>query len=72
MIAEAGHVTATVELSKAAAPKELQVKFRLPKQNVLKNLTVNGMPGQMGGPQRDSVIIPTGNQTRFQIVGEYA
>jgi hypothetical protein len=72
MVASAGsRVIATVELPRAGGPKELQVKLRLPRQNSLKTVTVNGKPAQAGGPHNDSVIIPTGNQTRFEVVAEF-
>lgn len=68
-----GQITAAVELSKEGQqPAEIQVKLRLPKRNSLKTVMVNGKPAKIGGPHQDSVIITTGNQTRFEITADYA
>ncbi len=56
---------ATVELARAAAPKELHVKFRMP--GALRSATVNGRPAVVGGPHNDTVIFPTGNERRFEV-----
>ena len=65
-------VTATVELARLGAPRELQVKFRLPKQNTLQSITVNGRPVALGGAHNDVAIFPTRNEKRFEIVGHLA
>jgi len=73
MIAEnENRVTAVVELQEATRPKELHVRFRLPRQNALKTVTVNGRAAAIGGTQKDTVIISTGKEARFNVVGEFA
>jgi hypothetical protein len=67
----AGRVNAVVELPGNGGPKELQVKLRLPKKNLLKTVSVNGVPAEISGLHNDSVLIATGKQTRFEIVGEF-
>ena len=65
-------ISATVELARPGAPKELQVKFRLPAQNTLQKVTVNGKAGTIGGLHNDVAIFPTANQRRFEVVAEFA
>jgi hypothetical protein len=62
--------TATVELAHAAAPKELQVKLRVP--GGLQSAAVNGRPASIGGASHDTVIIQPGTDRRFEIVGRSA
>ncbi len=69
---ESRSVVARVELGRAGAPKEIQVKLRLPKQNPLRSVTVNGRPASLGGPHSDTVIIVTGSERAFEVVGHYA
>lgn len=64
-------VVATVELARAGAPKELHVKLRMPLENAVRTATVNGKPVSIGGVHNDTVIIQTGNQKRFEVVGHY-
>lgn len=72
MAARTGNrVLATLELPDKSGPKEVQVKFRLPKKYALKTVTVNGKPAQLSGLHKDSVVIATGSQTRFEVMGEY-
>jgi len=66
-----GRITATVELAKPGAPAEIEVKLRLPKRNSLKAATVNGSPARIGGAHQDSVMIATGNQSRFEVAADY-
>ena len=68
----AKRASATVELARSGAPKELQVKFRLPTQNALQKVTVNGKPATIGGLHNDVAIFPTANQKRFEVVVEFA
>jgi len=56
--------SATVELARAGAPKELHVKLRVP--GGLKSATVNGRPGVV---KDDTVVIQTGSERRFEIAG---
>jgi hypothetical protein len=62
-------VTATVELARAGTPKEIHVKLRMPKQTPVRTLTVNGRPATLGGAHNDTVIIATGAEKRFEVVG---
>lgn len=62
--------TARVELARPGEPKEIQVKLRLPSENVLQSVTVNGAPTTLGGPQKDTVIIQTGSAKVFDVVGQ--
>jgi hypothetical protein len=61
---------ARVELAKAGAPRELQVKFRLAAANALRSATVDGQPARIGGLHNDTVIIETGNRRSFVIAGK--
>ena len=62
-------VAATVELAKAAAPKQVQLKFRLPADYKLQSATVNGRPATIGGPHNDVVMIDTRSERHFEVVG---
>jgi major membrane immunogen (membrane-anchored lipoprotein) len=72
MIAAGNRVTATVELPKQGGPKQLEVKFRLPKKNTLKSVTVNGKAARVGGVHKDSAWIATGMESKFEVVAEFA
>jgi hypothetical protein len=63
-------VVGQVELSGASAPQEVHFKLRLPLQTSLKGVTVNGHPATLGGIHQDTVIIATGNDKRFEVVGQ--
>jgi hypothetical protein len=65
-----GSVVATVELAQPGAPKEIQVKLRVPAQSPIKSVTVNGRPATLGGLHKDTVIIATGTEKRFEVVGQ--
>lgn len=67
----AKNVRAEIELSRPGSPKEIQVKFRLPKTHQLQTATVNGRPTQIGGIHRDTVIASTGNATHFEVVAAF-
>jgi hypothetical protein len=69
---ESKSVAATVELARAGAPKELYVKLRMPLANAVKTATVNGRPATIGGEHHDTVIIRTGTEKHFEVVGQYA
>lgn len=62
-------VVATVELAHPGAPKEIHVKLRVPKNTPVKTATVNGRLAQIGGKNNDTVIIQTGNEKHFEVVG---
>ena len=63
-------VTASVELSKSASPKELHVKLRMPTDSPVKSATVNGRPATLGGLHNDTVIFQPGNEKKFEVVGQ--
>jgi hypothetical protein len=63
-------VVATVELPRSAAPKEVQVKLRMPLQNAVKSATVNGRGALLGGFHGDTVIFQPGSEKRFEVVGQ--
>jgi hypothetical protein len=69
---ESKSVVATVELARAGAPKELHVKLRMPLSNAVKTATVNGRPATIGGENADTVIIQTGTEKHFEVVGKYS
>ncbi len=73
MVSDATAKTATahIDLARRGAPKEVQVKFRLPFPNVLQNVTVNGGPAQIGGLHHDTVIIATGSERDFEVSGGF-
>ncbi len=63
-------VVAKVELARAGAPKEIHVKLRVPARNPVKAATVNGRSATLGGPHNDTVIIRTGAEKQFEVVGQ--
>jgi hypothetical protein len=63
-------VVANVELARAGAPKEIQVKLRVPRQTPLRTVTVNGRPAEISGKDKDTVVIATGAQKSFEVVGQ--
>jgi hypothetical protein len=68
---EAKRVVAKVQLARAGEPKEIQVKFRLLRQNPLRAVMVNGRPATLAGLHNDSVTIQTGSEKGFEVVGEF-
>ncbi len=69
---DAKRITATVELARAGAPKELQVKFRLPARYKLQSVSVNGRPARLGGPQNDTAIFDASAATHFDLTAEFS
>jgi hypothetical protein len=65
-------VTARVTLASPGSPKEIQVALRTPKGAPVRTVTVNGRPATLGGRHGDTVIIQTGQEQRFEIVGRQA
>jgi hypothetical protein len=63
-------VVGHVELSGANAPREVHFKLRLPLETAVRSVTVNGQPATLGGLHNDTVIIITGNEKRFEVVGQ--
>ncbi len=64
-------VVARVELARAGAPREVQVKLCVPKQTPLRSVTVNGRPAEIRGRRNDTVVIATGTQKQFEVVGQF-
>src|SRR5579863_23515 len=65
----ANTVVGHVELTGAKVPKEIYFKLRLPPQTSLQSVTVNGQPATLGGVHKDTVIITTGNEKQFDVIG---
>jgi hypothetical protein len=66
---ETGTVTGEVELAATKPPAEVHFKLRLPLESKLRSVSVNGRPAKLGGPHADTVIIATGGEKKFEIVG---
>ena len=65
-------VTARARLASPGQPKEIQVKLRTPKDIVLRRISVNGRPGTLAGPHGDTVVIATGREREFEVVGDWS
>jgi hypothetical protein len=65
-------VNATVDLAKASGVKEFHLKMRLPERNALQSVTVNGKAAQLSGTSKDTVIISTAGDSRFDVVGQFS
>src|ERR1700677_5175645 len=59
-------IVGQVELSGATAPQEVHFKLRLPAHDLPKTVAVNGQPVTLGGVHKDTVIIETKNQGKFE------
>ncbi len=59
-----------VELSGARRPREIHFKLRLAAGSVIRQVTVNGNAASLGGVHGDTVVIPTGKESRFEVVGQ--
>ena len=68
---EKNRVVARVELARAGAPRELQVKFRLPSKHTLKGAKVNGRPAAFSGPNGDTVVFDTSGERSFEVVAQF-
>ncbi len=68
MVRDGERVRATVRLERAGAPRELQVKLRLPAAMKVHAVTVNGEPAALGGTHGDAVVIRTGGRKDFEVV----
>ena len=62
-------VVGHMELAGTRTPAELHFKLRLPSQTPLRGVTVNGRAVTLGGIHNDTVIIATGNEKQFEVVG---
>ena len=65
-------IAASIGLSRSGSPKEVHVRLRLPAQNKLLKVKVNGRTATLRGPRNDTVIIQTRNGNRFEVVGEFS
>ncbi|HKS80480.1 MAG TPA: hypothetical protein VJR23_03165 [Candidatus Acidoferrales bacterium] len=65
-------ISATIELARAGAPKEVQLKLRAPKSMKLQSATVNGKEAKIGGTQDDVVLIAPGAEKRFEVVAHFS
>jgi hypothetical protein len=63
-------VVAKVELARAGAPREVQVKFRLPANQPLKSATVNGKPADFSGLHRDTVVFGTHGEKSLEVIAQ--
>jgi hypothetical protein len=64
-------VTAVIELSAAGSPAEIEIKFRMPKNVHLHSVTANARPAALGGLHGDTVVIATGREKHFKVVGTW-
>jgi len=69
---ETKRVVANVVLARAGQPQEVHVKLRLPAGKTLVSASVNGRSVGLGGLRGDTVIIQTGAEKTFAVVGELA
>jgi len=65
-------VVASVQLSRLGSPNEVHLKLRLPLQNKLLKVRINGRVANLRGPRNDTVLIQTQNESRFEVVGEFS
>lgn len=65
-------VVAKVELARAGAPKEIHVKLPVPKQTPLRRVTANGQAAELAGRHGDTVVIATGGERHFEVVGQWS
>lgn len=63
-------IVGQVELSGATVPREVHFKLRLPARASLQTVAVNSRPVTLGGAHKDTVIIDTKNQRRFEVIGQ--
>jgi len=63
-------IVGQAELTGAAVPQEVHFKLRLPVHDSLKTVAVNGRPVTLGGAHKDTVMIETKNQRKFEVVGQ--
>ena len=64
-------LVASVQLSRPGSPKEVHLKLRLPLENKLLKVRINGRVASLRGPGNDTVLIQTQNESRFEVVGEF-
>jgi len=64
-------LVASVQLSRPGSPKEVHLKLRLPLENKLVKVRINGWVANLRGPGNDTVLIQTQKESRFEVVGEF-
>lgn len=64
-------ITGSISLAEHGKPEQIQVKLRLPLQNALRQVTVNGQPAKLGGSRNNMVIIFTGKDKHFDLKAQY-
>lgn len=65
-------VTANVEFAGPDMAEEVHVKLRLPEENSLQMVTVNGATAALGGGHADTVVIPAQAARAFEVVGRWS
>jgi hypothetical protein len=65
-------VNAKIDLGRAGGVKEIHLKLRMPAANAVQRVTVNGRAVELSGGSRDTVIFPTGGESRFEVLGEFS
>lgn len=61
-----------VEFTGVRTPKQLHFKLRPPAGSALQSASVNGALATVGGIHHDTVIIATGKQKVFEVVGQFS
>jgi len=64
-------ITGRIDLAENGKPEQLHLKLRLPLQNSLRQVTVNGQPANLGGSLNDTVIILSGKEKHFELSAQY-
>jgi hypothetical protein len=63
-------IVATIELARSTAPKEVHVKLRLPPEQSVQSVTVNGRALTLTGSHGDTAIFQPGNERRFEVIAQ--
>src|SRR5581483_2693026 len=72
MVSALNAVKVIVELERPGSPQEIQVKIRLPRKNVVGQVTVNGRDAIFAGSNKDTVIVRTGHERRFELAAQFS
>lgn len=64
-------VRAEIQLARPGSPKEIQIKFRLPKSHQLQTAMVNDRATQIAGMHGDTVTVNTANAMNFEVVAAF-
>jgi len=62
-------IVGQIELTGTRLPEEVHFKLRLPARTPLQSVTVNGQPATLRGVHKDTVIITTRNEKKFDVIG---